>query len=349
MSQPFLTAFESVSKTQQNTGFWLAHGDEPLLQQWLSDTLSAQWRQLGLNCQRIDLISTKSWYDVLNQLNSLSLFESTNAVIVTGNHKPDKEIITQLIDMVMAAEKQQNNANTNNLLWLTDKLDKRSLSSKWIAPFMQYGQVIECRIYNEQQRQQILAHQAQRFGLQLTSQAWSRLLEQTQNNLLEAYQTLWRLSFLWLGDNPTQPLTAEQLQEGLVSHSQFNVYDLSEAILAGNIQQVVKIIHTLKYTKEPESLVLWVLAKDVRLLQQLASGKPIQSLGIWQSKQRAYTSALQRNAAINIQNWSELLYRCDQAIKGVIQQPAWEIILQLALTMAGTTLPLLKQSHLDNQ
>lgn len=346
MSQPFLAAFDAITHAPatHSIGFWLAHGDEPLLQQWLADALVAQWQQLGLSRQRIELISAKSWFDVISELNSLSLFEPASAVIVSGNHKPDKDALAQLTDIASAASASIQNAqspdNTSTLLWLTDKLDKRALSSKWIAPFKQHGQIIDCRLYDERQRQQILTQQANKFGIQLSPQAWGRLLEQTQNNLLDAHQTLWRLSFLQQTDD-NKPIDDEQLQAGLVSHSQFSVYDLSEAILLGNAEHVIKIITTLKYAKEPESLVLWVLAKDVRLLQQLISGQSMQSLGIWQSKQRLYAAALQRHTHASINGWSNALYRCDQAIKGIIQQPAWEVILQLALTMAG--MPLFRQ------
>lgn len=348
MNQPFLSAFDAINSantTLSPLGFWLAHGDEPLLQQWFADALLAQWQQLGLSHQRIELISAKTWYDVISELNSLSLFDSANAVIVLGNHKPDKDAITQLTDMASASASISASMSASiataqsspspTLLWLTDKLDKRGLAGKWVAPFKQYGQIVDCRIHDERQRQQILAQQAHHFGIQLSSQSWSRLLEQTQNNLLDAYQTLWRLSFLWRADELNKPINDEQLQAGLVSHSQFSVYDLSQAILLGNAQQVVKIVHALKYAKEPESLVLWVLAKDVRLLQQLVSGQSMPSLGIWQSKQPLYISAQQRHTPANINSWSTQLYHCDQAIKGVIKQPAWEIILHLALDMAG--------------
>ena len=33
-----------------------------------------------------------------------------------------------------------------------------------------------------------------------------------------------------------------------------------------------------------------------------------------------------------------LLYRCDQAIKGLVRQPAWELLLQAALELAGKRL-----------
>ena len=165
MNQPFLSAFDAINSantTLSPLGFWLAHGDEPLLQQWFADALLAQWQQLGLSHQRIELISAKTWYDVISELNSLSLFDSANAVIVLGNHKPDKDAITQLTDMASASASisasiaTAQSSPSPTLLWLTDKLDKRGLAGKWVAPFKQYGQIVDCRIHDERQRQQIL-------------------------------------------------------------------------------------------------------------------------------------------------------------------------------------------------
>ena len=36
--------------------------------------------------------------------------------------------------------------------------------------------------------------------------------------------------------------------------------------------------------------------------------------------------------------WPALLYKCDQAIKGLVRQPAWELLLQAALELSGLRL-----------
>ncbi len=239
-------------------------------------------------------------------------------------------------------EESKNNSNViqSHLLWITKKQDKRSLSAKWISPFSQHGVIIDCNLYNERQRQELLEYHAYQFGLQLDMEAWQLLFSHSQNHLLTGYQTLWRLYYLMMDKQGSQPtlINNEQLQLALVSHSSYSSFDLSDAMLAGDIEQVVRIINVLQSTNEPPTLVLWTLAKDMRLIQQLHSGKDPHSLGIWRSKQGLYLQAQRRIAVQDTKNWSQLLFRSDQAIKGLIKQPVWELLLQLALAVAGVQL-----------
>nr|WP_227686613.1 hypothetical protein [Psychrobacter fozii] len=45
-----------------------------------------------------------------------------------------------------------------------------------------------------------------------------------------------------------------------------------------------------------------------------------------------------KKVAVDLKVSSALLYRCDQAIKGLVRQPAWELLLQAALELAGKRL-----------
>jgi DNA polymerase-3 subunit delta len=219
-------------------------------------------------------------------------------------------------------------------------------------------------LYNEQQRQQLLQIQAQKFGLRLSQEAWQLLMSHTEHHLLSAYQTLWRLSYLFapqlVANNSTsedsandtsteqsnsfsQPvnnvaLDIADLQAALVSDAQFSVFDLSDAMLAGNSTQVAKIMFQLKSTDEPTTLVLWAISKDMRQIIQLMDGQDPQALGIWRSKQGLYQQACRRQSKQQTSEWPALLYRCDQAIKGLVRQPAWELLLQAALELAGKRL-----------
>ncbi len=356
MQETFTQAYPKLLQPKVAVaGLWLAHGDESLLQQWLIDALRPHWRAQNYAIKRIELISVKSWQEVLSELSSLSLFDDASALIVTGNHKPDKAIITELERFATDAQKGD---HSHSLLWLTPKQDKRSQSSKWFAPFAQYGHIIDCNLYDERQRQQLLQVQAQQFGLRLSQDAWQLLMSHTEHHLLSAYQTLWRLSYLFAPelaafsnqheqeqDNENAVTTAKNvalditdLQAALVSDAQFSVFDLSDAMLTGNSAQVAKIIFQLKATDEPTTLVLWAISKDMRLVLALMDGQDPQSLGIWRSKQGLYSQACRRQSRETTAQWPDLLYRCDQAIKGLIRQPAWELLLQAALELSGKRL-----------
>lgn len=352
MQDTFIQAYPKLLQPSVAVaGLWLAHGDEPLLSQWLVDALRPHWRAQNHAIKRIELISVKSWQEVLSELGSQSLFDDASALIVTGNHKPDNTVITELERF---AQDAQTGAHSHSLLWLTPKQDKRAQSSKWFAPFAQYGHVIDCNLYNEQQRQQLLQIQAQQFGLKLSQEAWQLLMSHTEHYLLSAYQTLWRLSYLFapqltvrddieenhISTKPTAnvALDMKDLQAALVSDAHFSVFDLSDAMLAGNSAQVAKIIFQLKATDEPTTLVLWAISKDMRQIMQLMDGQDPQALGIWRSKQGLYQQARRRHSKAQTATWPTLLYRCDQAIKGLVQQPAWELLLQAALELSGQRL-----------
>lgn len=353
MQDTFIQAYPKLLQPSiAVAGLWLAHGDEPLLSQWLIDAMRPHWRVQNYAIKRIELISVKSWQEVLSELGSQSLFDDASALIVTGNHKPDKAVIAELERF---AQDAQTGAHSHSLLWLTPKQDKRSQSSKWFTPFAQYGHVIDCNLYNEQQRQQLLQIQAQQFGLKLSQEAWQLLMSHTEHHLLSAYQTLWRLSYLFApqlmansddakeNNLSTKPATnvaldVKDLQAALVSDAQFSVFDLSDAMLAGNSAQVAKIIFQLKATDEPTTLVLWAISKDMRQIMQLMDRQDPQVLGIWRSKQGLYQQACRRQSKAQTAEWPALLYRCDQAIKGLVRQPAWELLLQAALELSGKRL-----------
>ncbi|WP_201527629.1 DNA polymerase III subunit delta [Psychrobacter frigidicola] len=361
MQDTFIQAYPKLLHTEVAVaGLWLAHGDEPLLHQWLIDALRPHWRAQNYAIKRVELVSVKSWQEVLSELSSLSLFDDASALIVTGNHKPDKAVI---VELERFAQEAQTEANGHSLLWLTSKQDRRAQSSKWFTPFTQYGHVIDCNLYDERQRQQLLQIQAQQFGLKLSQEAWQLLMSHTEHHIISAYQTLWRLSYLFApelaannkslaansngqgNDGSTTKTTStnvaldiSDLQAALVSDAQFSVFDLSEAMLAGNSAQVAKIIFQLQATDEPTTLVLWAISKDMRQIMALMDGQDPQTLGIWRSKQGLYQQACRRQSKAQTLQWPALIYRCDQAIKGIVRQPAWELLLQAALELAGQRL-----------
>lgn len=347
MQNAFIQAYPKLLQNEVAVaGLWLAHGDEPLLHQWLIDALRPHWRSQNYAIQRFELVSPKSWQEVLAELGAQSLFDDASALIVTGNHKPDKAVISELERFAIEA---QAGTNSHSVLWLTPKQDRRAQSGKWFAPFMQYGHIIDCNLTDERTRQQLLQIRAEQFGLRLSTDAWQLLMSHTEHHLLSAYQTLWRLSYLFApalvannanNDAQTKPIAIDitDLQAALVSDAQFSVFDLSDAMLTGNSRQVVKIMTQLKATDEPATLVLWAISKDMRLVMALMDGQDPQSLGIWRSKQGLYSQACRRQSTAHTASWPELLYRCDQAIKGIIRQPAWELLLQAALALCGQRL-----------
>ncbi|OPH39013.1 DNA polymerase III subunit delta [Moraxella equi] len=330
MQQRFLPLFHHLKNdnTTPTQGLWVMHSDEPLLHQWLIDACRPQWSANNQLIKRIELSSAKSWLDVVAELNDLSLFGDSTALIVTGNHKPDTKAIARLTAF---ADDVAGGHSHNHLIWCLPKQDKKSLATKALKFFDNQGLIIDGNVYNESVRTDILTAKAQELGLILSPDAWQMLLSHTEHHLLSAYQTLWRTSFLYTHG---QMIGVDELERSLVDGADFTVFHLSDVILAGDAQKSLAILHHLKRTDTAPSIVLWAIAKDVRLILQIQAGKAPSELGIWQSKAYIYEQTARRLHGQG-GRWLSDVYAIDKAIKGVSGKDVWQLLTDLVLSVCG--------------
>lgn len=313
-------------------GLWLVHTDESLVVDWLIDGCRPIWSNNNQIINRMELSSPKSWYDVANELSSLNLFGEHTALIVTGKHKPDIKDKTLMTSLNQFAKDVANGHSQNHLIWCLPRQDKKSLATKAIQFFNQEGLLIDGNIYDEKQRGEFLKFKAQQLGLRLAPNAWQMLLHATEQHLLSAYQTLWRLSFLPHGDT----ITTDELEQALVAGADFNVFDLSDALISSNAPKALNILHHLKHTDTAPSIVLWAVAKDARLITQIQAGKDPATLGIWSNKIHLYTQSAHRTNAIS-GTWLTEIYTLDKMIKGVSADNVWLGLERLCLKICGIT------------
>lgn len=320
----------ALAQIGKRDGLWLLHGDEPLLAQMIIDQARAHWQKNGVERHRLDLNSPKDWQEALGLLDNLSLFASNTAVELHGQHKPEPKVLEQLIAFM--------HAPAGNLLLVNmPKQDSAAQKTKFFKAVEQDGVVANLVLYQDRDRQAVLATIAKQLQLNLTADAWSMLLEHSQNNLLAAHQVLLRLQ-LGLPD-PTQAVDVNILQPTLSEQSRFSTFDLADAMLQGQRGRMVQILRFLQESDEPASLVLWTLNKEMKTLIQLAENpQAAQQLGIWPSRLPMYQGALRRLSPTQMHDWPDLLRRCDEAIKGVSGEVAWDVLLQTALAGTGVRL-----------
>lgn len=334
-----MSTFLQASQIQNPTGLWLIHGDEPLVASWLMDGWRTHWTAQQVERKRVDMKSAKSWVDALSEFDHIGLFSSQTVVEMHGNHKPDKKTLERLRDFC-------ENPNDNCLIVLMPAQDWKAQKTVFFKQCVQLGNVINTTLNNENERRQLLNIKAAEFGIQLDNDAWRMLLEQTQNNLLAAYQALWRVSDLAViqqhNTTPTDTMPTDALmvdvstlKPALVAQSRYSQYDLSDAMLAGNVPKVIEILHYLKESGEAPTLLLWNLSKDARILMQMLHGSSAQDAGVWRNKVGQYNQALRHLNFQASQHWPALMLETDRSIKGLSGTPVWENLTQLALSMAG--------------
>ena len=320
---------QALKRITEARGAWIIHGQEPLLEQNLLDAFRKSWQQHEVERQRYDISSVNDWKNVFNALNSLSLFSQQLAIEVHGNIKPDANGLKLLKHYI------QHNEH-NLLLIVLPKQDSSSLKSAFFQVVEANGVVVSLTATYPQDRQKILNLEAEKLGIQLDHDAWQWLMQHHEHNLLAAKNSLMRVADTF---PDIQKIQIEQLYACLQDQSRYTTYDLSDALLAGNLAQSIKVYQYLIAAGEPDSLILWTLNKEMRLLMQLFE-QPHNAIqiGIWKTKVSQYQQALRRLNPRQFLLWPELLLRIDAAIKGMSKENSEHLMLQAVGELCGNRL-----------
>lgn len=334
MQVAFLSLYSQIQKKQLSaiTGLWLLHGDEPLIQNWFIKACRPLFTDNAQTVKRVDVSSLADWRSVVAELDSLSLFCDNLALIITGKPTTDEHILAELARFAQAVG---DGDSDHCLIYELPKQGKKEQNSKLFKTFDHYGTVVDCQLYDEQLRFDLLRLKACEFGLSLTKQAWHFLMAHTEHNLLAGHQALWRASDLHTDKN--QPIDTDKLTQALVCDYHYSPFNLSDMLLMGDTQKALQILYHLKQTDTAPSSILWAIAKDIRLVLSLKHTSA-QSLGIWQSKIGLYQNALMRHG-IQTEHLTTL-YEIDACIKGIGAGDAksfdvWELIEQLCIDITA--------------
>ncbi len=101
---------------------------------------------------------------------------------------------------------------------------------------------------------------------------------------------------------PAGVLTFEQIQEAVLNVARYDVFKLNEAMLAGDVGRLTRMLDGLSGEGEAAVLVLWAVVEEVRTLLRIkrgvAAGKPLAMLvrenRVWGPRERLIGPALSR-------------------------------------------------------
>jgi DNA polymerase-3 subunit delta len=271
------------------------HGDEPLLAQEAADAIRAAARVQGYTERSSYTVAGAhfDWSAVLAAGGSLSLFADKQIVeIRIPSGKPGKDGSTALQQLAEAAP-----GNDSTL----------TLVMQWIA---------------------------QRLGLQgqrvMPGDEGQRTLQffadRVEGNLLAAHQEIQKLALL----HPAGELSWEQVEGAVNNVARYDVFKLSEAVLAGNPQRVARMLDGLQAEGEAEVLVHYTIAEDIRALKRvkdaMASGRPLpmalRENRIWGPRERAFERVLPRLDDRMLARLLRAAHLVDGICKG-LKQPDW--------------------------
>ena len=323
------------------------HGDEALLVQEAADAIRAAARQQGYTERSVHVVSGAhfDWSEVLAAGGSMSLFAERQILeirVPTG--KPGKEGSPMIQQLAQSAE-----GNDSTLtLFILPRLDSATKKGAWFGALEQFGVSLQIDSLDRAQLPQWIA---QRLKLQNQSVASGQdgqhclqfFADRVEGNLLAAHQEIQKLSLLY----PAGELTHAQVESAVMNVARYDVFKLSEAVLAGQVARVQRMLDGLQAEGEAAVLVHYTLSEDIRALKRvkdaMAEGRPLpmalREQRIWGAREKLFERVLPKLSTARLAQLLKNAHQVDGIVKGlkVADWPTdpWQALQRLALRVSS--------------
>ncbi len=330
---------------------YVLHGDEPLLQQEAEDAIRASARAQGYAERSSFTVSGAhfDWGAVLAAGGSLSLFAERQIIeIRIPGGKPGKDGSAALQQIAEAA---RGNDSVLTLVSLP-RLDKATRAAAWFVALDGVGIAIQIDAVERAQLPawivQRLAVQGQRVVAGVEGQRTLQFFaDRVEGNLLAAHQEIQKLALLY----PAGELGWSEIESAVLNVARYDVFKLSEAVLAGELARVQRMLDGLQAEGEAPVLVHWALSEDIRALKRvrdaLDGGKPLpialRENRIWGLRERLFERVLPRLTGAEATRLLHSAQVVDGIVKGLSDPDwpgdGWQALQRLAMQLCRTCMP----------
>jgi DNA polymerase III subunit delta len=330
-------------------------GDEPLLAQEAAGVIRAAARAHGCTERQVHTVAGArfDWSGLLGSAMALSLFSERQLIdirIPTG--KPGKDGSDALQRYCQAQAGSDHSGHGNITLVQLPRLDRTQQSSAWFTALDAAGVTVRVDPIDRRALPvwiaQRLAAQQQRVSPGDEGQrALTFFADRVEGNLLAAHQEVQKLGLLY----PVGELSCAQIESAVLNVARYDVFKLSEAVLAGQVARALRMLQGLQDEGEAAVLVHWALAEDIRALQRvhqaLQLGKPLpmalREARVWGAKERLLERAVPLLKPTHLNELVQAAHLCDGLVKG-LKHPAWPVcpwegLQRLALMLLQHTAP----------
>lgn len=326
----FQAHLKSVNSADSLKPLYIFSGDEPLLMMEAIDQLRAIAKKMGYT-ERDVLLQERGfdWGELLNAGQTMSLFGDKRCLelrIPTG--KPGRDGAEALKQFAAQIQSQVAGPDGPDIVIciILPKLDGKTKTSAWFSALDQAGMAIQLDALERTQLPQWIAGRLKKQGQEVQAghegqRALSFIAEQVEGNLIAAHQEIQKLGLLY----PSGVLTEDQIRNAILKVARYNVFELTEAMLAGDLARLNRMLDGLKGEGEPLVLILWSVTEELRILSKLKAandlGEPIAQLmsanRIWGNKERLYPMALKRVQPLKLRRAMQVVAGLDRQAKGL--------------------------------
>lgn len=293
----------------------LINSNEPLLVEETLDVARKALAQAGFS-ERIkyQLEAGFDWGKLTGVGQAMSLFAEKRIIefrVPKSLGAPGTKAVTEYCE---------NPSEDDVLIILMPLLDKRQRSAKWLKAIESVGWVVDGYDISADQFPRWLKQRLQSRALRVETGVVELLTEQLEGNVLAAAQEVDKLQVL----AKDGALTLALVSESLADQARFDVYALSDICLAGDYARALRIKGRLQSEGVEPVIVVWALAREIRVLCALAAGLQagqnkamlFKQHRIWSKRESLVNAALQRLSIENCYQLLEQVAHLDQTVKG---------------------------------
>ena len=317
---------------------YVIHGAEPLLSLEAADAIRVKARADG--CSERDVFVVErgfDWARLTHSAADMSLFSERKLIelrLSTG--KPDAAG-AQVLEAYCAKLVIENVTIVS-----VPRLAKRDQSSAWFSALSQAAVVVNVYDIPRGELPTWLSRRLARQKQTASNEALGFLADAVEGNLLAAHQEIQKLGLLY----PAGNLDFEQVRSAVMNVARHDVYQLAEAMLAGDAVRAARVTESLRGEGEQAPRVLWVLAEELRSLARIqrgsAGGRAVADLlrenRVWgEPRSGLMTRAVRQITPERVRAALVAAARVDRISKGIGKGDVWDELLQLALGFVGAT------------
>jgi DNA polymerase-3 subunit delta len=273
--------------------------------------------------QRHSVDARFNWAALAVDANSLSLFSQRRLVeLRCDSAKPGKE------GGAVFADWAKQPPQDTTLLVLMPRVDAAGQKAAWYKAMDAAGWTLPIWPPEVNQLPGWVAQRLKAQGLPALPTVAAAIAERSEGNLWAATQEIEKLALLALDGalNEAQALAA------VTGSARFDVFQLADAVLAGDASRSLKIVRALREEGVEAPMLVWALQREMRTLAQIQAAleqgrnpqDAFRSFQIWPKRQPAVQSALRRLRPGMVQALLQRAAALDRMSKGVQSGPAVE-------------------------
>jgi len=308
--------------------------DEPLQLGEMADAVRAAAKSADyLNREILTVDSHFQWAELNVAADSLSIFADKKIIdLRLGGAAPGTEGSKALC-------RYCERLPADTLMLITGgAIKKDALKSRWFLALEKVAVIIQAWPLEGQELRQWLQQRLLKRGLQADPDGINLLAGRIEGNLLAAAQEIEKLYVLY----GAGPLNSQQIADAVADSSRYDVFKLMDSVLAGNVNQLFKVLTGLQAEGIAAPVVLWAITREARTLIKihlaLSEGQQkdtvFRNQQIWDKRKQLVNNALARLSKSSLYALLIKTAKADRQSKGQETGDVWQSLLEICLQFA---------------